>query len=98
MALDSYVKVVKAQKSAQKPTYGGASSEVYTPKVEPKILSPEQTNPVNIMAKDGSEAWKSCEYLKVKDNELYCSYFVAKCGMERCNKRFLSTTKKIPKL
>ncbi|MCX8190466.1 MAG: hypothetical protein N3F05_04560 [Candidatus Diapherotrites archaeon] len=93
MALGSYLKVVKAQKEAQKPASSPLSSEVYTPKPDQGIGSG-----MLVDTKENVEAWKTCQHLKVKDNEPYCSYFVAKCGMDRCNKRFLSITKKIPKL
>ncbi|MEM4598668.1 MAG: hypothetical protein QW400_03190 [Candidatus Diapherotrites archaeon] len=93
MALGSYVKVVKAQKETQKQASSPISPEVYTPKAE------ENTSAgILFDSKESTEVWKSCKHLKYKDNEPYCSYFVAKCGMDKCNKRFLSTTKNIPKL
>jgi len=74
------------------------SSEVYAPKEKPQILDAEKMQEAQQRSQAQGDAWKTCEHLMEKDGEFYCRYFVAKCGKERCNKRFLSLTKKIPKL
>lgn len=103
MALDSYVKVVRGEKEAQKRAASSsevysASREVYAPKPEPQIIDAEKIQATQSTNPEQTEIWKTCQHLMEKDGEFYCRYFVSKCGKEKCNKKFLNTTKKIPKL
>ena len=77
MGLESIVKVVTASKQLEKERFVTEDAE---------ILAGKQKRQ-NIL--ETKELWKKCKYRKKVNEEEYCTFFMAKCAKEKCDRKYM---------
>jgi hypothetical protein len=88
MALESFVRAVRASKTAQESV---PKPKVITyKKPEPKFIDADELAEEMRKKQQQNGDWKTCKFVKQQNGEFFCTYFIAKCAKEKCNKKYIN--------
>ncbi|MCD6478962.1 MAG: hypothetical protein J7L44_03695 [Candidatus Diapherotrites archaeon] len=87
MALESFVRAVRASNTRQAVS---KSKAIPYKKPEPKFIDADELAEEMRKKQKQNGDWKTCKFVKQQNGEFFCTYFIAKCAKEKCNKKYIN--------